>query len=118
MRKGLASTIIISIFVAINLFIFVSIFMNVNLSDVWSNTDAGSLDNMGEMAIVAVLIMGAMVTFLYGWLLAIALTHVICLIFTLKNRKSPNRVIRILNVILDACNIFLIIGPVAKVFLF
>ena len=57
-----------------------------------------------------------MLTFI-GWAALIALTHAICLIFTIRNRKSPIKAIRIINLVLDAANIFLIIAPIVRIIL-
>ena len=113
-RKGITSTVIISILVLINLFVFFAMLFPGNVEDMFANADA-DLSEMGELSLLYVAIMGSIVLFFYGWMLAISLTHTICLIFTIRNRKSPLGVIRIINVILDICNIALIVTPILKI---
>jgi hypothetical protein len=48
------------------------------------------------------------------WALSIAITHTVCIIFTVKNRKSPLKAVRIINLALDVANVFLIAAPIAK----
>ena len=115
MKKGLTSTILISILVVINLFLFFSIFINVDPSDLQVN---GSSEEMGEMVMLEMLVVGGVLAVIYGWMLLIALTHAICLIFTIRNRHADAKAIRCINVVLDVCNALLIVGPILKIWVF
>ena len=114
-RKGLTSTIIISIFVLINLFIFFTMLIHADPADLSAGVNP---EEMGEMSILAFLIYGYVMVFIWGWMLLIALTHAICLIFTIRNRKADSRTIRIINIVLDVCNVALIITPILKIWVF
>ena len=115
MKKGLTSTILISILVVINLFLFFTMFINVDPSDLQYE---GSSSDLDEMVMLEFLIMGGVLAVIYGWMLLIALTHVICLIFTIRNRRADAKAIRIINLVLDVCNVILILGPILKIWVF
>ena len=115
MKKGLTSTILISILVVINLFLFFTMFINVDPSDLQGSVNT---EEMGEMAMVGLLIVGGVLTVIYGWMLLISLTHIICLIFTIRNRRADAKAIRIINLVLDVCNVILILGPILKIWVF
>ena len=71
-------------------------------------------ENIGMIAMMPLLIIGGMILFFLGWMLAVAITHAILLVFTLKNRNSPLKAVRIINYILDVANILLIVAPTVK----
>jgi hypothetical protein len=114
MKKGILSTIIISITSSINLLTFLFILLPFDTQELIENNQAE--ENM-EFIMVALLgsIVGFAILLIYAWMLAIALIHGICLIFTIKNRKSDTGWIRIYNYVLDAVNVFLILGPIIKI---
>jgi len=111
-KSRITSTVIISVLVLINLFIFTARLLPVDPSDF-----APSLpEHPGEIALLwGGLAVGVAVLVHLGWMVNIAITHAICLIFTVKNRKSPLKAVRIINVILDAANVFLIAAPIIRV---
>ena len=113
MKPRITSTVIISALVLINLFFFVTAIAPVDLA-----TFVGDPlpDNPGEVELLwGGLVVGFVIVFLAGWALSIALTHAICLIFTIKNRRSSLKAIRIINVVLDVANVALIAGPIIKI---
>ncbi len=113
MKTRITSTVIISVFVLINLFVFVNFIAPVDFADLVGsplpeNHDAISL-MWTSMAVGIVIAVFAI------WAGAIVLTHAICLIFSIKNRRSPLKAIRIINIVLDVANLALIIGPIIKI---
>jgi len=113
-RPRIVSTVIISILVLINLFIFTTRLMPLDLqafigSPLPEDPDGITLLWTGLAAGVA------MLTFI-GWAAAIALTHAICLIFTIKNRRSSLKAVRIINLVLDVANVFLIVAPIVRIY--
>ncbi len=120
MKTRITSTVIISIFVLINGFFTLYLLLPIDLNNLISDS-AGSMpevENAGMIMMMPLLLLGAMVVFFFCWMLAISVTHAICLIFTIKNRKSPIKAVRIINYVLDAANIFLIATPIIKFIMF
>lgn len=114
LKKGILSTIIITIISIINLGIFLVVLLPFNAQElVEANQGKEEMEAMALMFLG--IVVGLAILIMYVWIIVIALTHVICLIFTLKNRKSDVRGIRIYNYVLDAVNVFLIIGPIVKI---
>ena len=116
MKTRIPSTVVTSIFVTINGFFMFYLLLPMDLRELAQST-ADSMpneENIGMIAMVPLLIIGAMVVFFLFWMLAIAITHAILLIFTIKNRKSPLKPVRIINYILTAANILLIAAPIVK----
>ena len=111
MKSRIPSTVVISILVLINLyFLCVAILpldIGALISPLPEEHDAITLLWTGIAAGVAILTFEA-------WALSIAITHAICLIFTVKNRKSPFKAVRIINIVLDVANVFLIVAPITK----
>lgn len=114
MKRRIPSTVVIAILVLINLYFLCVALLPLDLNEVVSPLP----ENPGEIVLFwGALAAGvAMLTFI-GWAALIALTHAICLIFTIRNRKSPIKAIRIINLVLDAANIFLIIAPIVRIIL-
>ena len=113
MKPRITSTVIISVLVLINLFFFVAVIAPLDLAGFVGDPVP---ENPGEIELLwGGLIVGAVIAALAGWALAIALTHAICLIFTIKNRRSSLKAIRIINVVLDVANVALIAGPIIKI---
>ena len=71
-------------------------------------------ENAGMIMLMPLLLVGAVIAFFLFWMLAIVITHSILLIFTIKNRKSPLKPVRIINYVLTAANIILIAAPIIK----
>lgn len=115
MKKRIVSTVIISVLVLINLFIFTTRLMPLDLTEFIGSPLPEDPDGITLMwtALAAGV---AMLTFI-GWAASIAITHAICLIFTIKNRKSPLKAVRIINLVLDAANVFLIVAPIVRIIL-
>lgn len=112
-RPRIVSTVIISLLVLINLFIFTTRLMPLDLQAFIGNPLPEDPD--GITLLWTGLAAGvAMLTFI-GWAASIALTHAICLIFTIKNRRSSLKVVRAINIILDIANVFLVVGPIIKI---
>ena len=120
MKTRIPSTVIISIFVLINSFFMFFLLIPIDIRELLQNSGESmpDADNMGMIAMVPLLLIGAVVVFFLFWMLAIALTHAICLIFTIKNRKSPLRSVRVINYILSAANILLVAAPIIKILIY
>ncbi len=120
MKTRIPSTVVASIFVTINGFFMLYLLLPMDFRELVQNS-AQSMpqeENMGMIAMVPLLLIGAMVVFFLFWMLAIAITHAILLIFTIKNRRSPLKPVRIINYILTAANIFLIAAPIIKILIY
>ena len=120
MKTRIPSTIVISIFVLINSFFMFYLLLPMDIRGLLENS-AGSIpndENMGMIAMVPMLLAGAVIVFFLFWMLAIAITHAICLIFTIKNRRSPIKSVRIINVILTVANIALVAAPIVKILIY
>jgi hypothetical protein len=113
MKPRITSTVIISVLVLINLFFFLSVIAPLNLADVVGDPLP---EKPGEVALIwGGLAVGVAIAAFAGWALSIAVTHAICLIFTIKNRHSTLKAVRIINVVLDVANAVLIVGPIIKI---
>ena len=114
MKKRIVSTVIIGILVLINLFFLCFLLLPLDLANLMPTLP----ENPGEVVLLwGALAAGvAMLTFI-GWAASIAITHAICLIFTIKSRKSPLKAVRIINLVLDAANVFLIVAPIVRIIL-
>ena len=115
MKSRIPSTVIISVIVLMNFF-FLDLITPLDIGTL-TEPSLDSIANMGMFSMVGLLIVSGMVLFFIGWLLAISLTHAICLIFTIKNRKSPLKAVRIINYVLDVANVLLIVLPLINLFL-
>ena len=116
MKTRIPSTVVTSIFVFINFIVTVYILLPMDFASLISES-SGALqgsENMGMIAMMPLLLVGGMILFFLGWMLAVAITHAILLVFTVKNRKSSLKTVRIINCALDAANIFLIVAPIVK----
>lgn len=120
MKTRIPSTVIISIFVLINSFFMFFLLIPMDIRELLQSSEESmpDADNMGMIAMVPLLLIGAVVVFFLFWMLAIALTHAICLIFTIKNRRSPLRSVRVINYILTAANILLVAAPIIKILIY
>ena len=120
MKTRIPSTIVTAIFVQINSFFMFFLLLPMDLRELLESSAESmpDTDNMGMIAMVPLLLMGAVIVFFLFWMLAIAITHAILLIFTIKNRKSPLKPVRIINYILTAANIILIAAPLLKILLY
>ena len=113
MKPRIASTVIISVLVLINLFFFVTAIAPVDLATFIGDPLP---DNPGEIELLwGGLAVGIVIVLIAAWALSIALTHAICLIFTIKNRNSSLKAVRIINLVLDVANVVLILGPIIKI---
>ena len=116
LKKGILSSIIISIISVINLVSFLVILLPFDAEELVENNK--QKEEVEAMALMFLgIVVGAAILLLYVWIIAIALTHIICLIFTIKNRKSDSKGIRLCNYVLDVVNLFLIIAPLVKFFM-
>ena len=120
MKTRIPSTVIISIFVLINSFFMFFLLIPMDIRELLQSSGESmpDADNMGMIAMVPLLLIGAVVVFFLFWMLAIALTHAICLIFTIKNRRSPLRSVRVINYILTSANILLVAAPIIKILIY
>lgn len=113
MKPRITSTVIISALVLINLFIFVNIIAPIDFAELVGYPMPEKHDAVSLMW--TSLAAGIVIAVFAIWTAAIALTHAICLIFTIKNRRSSLKAVRIINIVLDVANVALIIGPIIKI---
>ena len=108
-NKRIVSTVLISLLVLINLYIVFFFFCRNTLSDFFE----GKINTSENGAIVAfvVIALGVVFVIIFLWHILIIIVHSICLIFSIKNRKSSLKSIRIINYVLDVLNVVLIITP-------
>ena len=120
MKTRIPSTVVISIFVLINSFFMFYLLLPMDIRELLQNTGEAMPDteNMGMIGMLPLLLVGAVIVFFLFWMLAIAITHAICLIFTIKNRRSPIKSVRIINVILTVANIALVAAPIVKILIY
>jgi len=114
LKKGMISTIIISILSLINGAILIFLLLPF---DAQAFIESNRMEEDADIMVLAVagIIAGYVIVIMYAWMLLIAIVHGICLIFTIKNRKAGNKKIRIYNYVLDVVNVFLIVGPLIKI---
>ena len=111
MKTRIPSTVIIAVLVLINMFFMTALLgTDLNFSGVEPQPD-----DAGISLLWGGMVVGVVLVFLHGWAIAIALTHAICLIVTVRNRKSPLLTVRIINLVLDAANVFLIVAPIVQI---
>lgn len=119
MKKRITSTVILSIIIIICLVAFIAL-LPVNIQDVLNSANDGSGDASEQvakgfaLAFVAIILV---VIILPVYILEI-LINGICLIFTIKNRKSPIKAVRIINYVLDGLCASMIIGSGIKLLIF
>lgn len=121
-KKRIVSTIILSVILTI-LLIFVIPNLTLNLHKSFENIKSdASLGEYGPMAILVVAVgaIGMIFAIAIFCILfaAAAITSGVCLIFTVRNRKSCLKPIRIINYVLDGGFAFVIIASVTKIILF
>ncbi len=121
-KKRITSTIILSIILTI-LLIFVLPNLTLNLHESFENIKSNaSMGEYGPMAILVVAVGAIGMVFaiaIYCILFAaVAITSGVCLIFTIRNRKSCLKPIRIINYVLDGGFSFVIVASVIKIILF
>ena len=116
MKTRIPSTVVTSIFVLINGFFMFFLLLPMDFNELLKSSAESmpNAENIGMIAMMPLLLIGAMIVFFIIWMLAIAITHAILLVFTVKNRKSPLKPVRIINYILIAANIALIAAPIIK----
>ena len=116
MKTRIPSTVVSSAFVIINGFFMFFLLLPMDFSELLKSSAESmpSTENIGMIAMMPLLLVGAMIAFFIFWMLAIAITHAILLVFTIKNRKSPLKPVRIINCILSVANIALITAPIIK----
>lgn len=114
MKKGIISSVIISIISVINLFVFLFLLLPF---DAQAFIESNQMEEEADIAVLAItgIIAGYVIVIMYAWMLLIAVIHGICLIFTVKNRKAVNKWIRIYNYVLNVVNVFLVEGPLVKI---
>ena len=116
MKTRIPSTIVSSIFITINGFFMFYLLLPMDFRELLENSAQSMPDteNAGMIMLMPLLLVGAVIAFFLFWMLAIVITHSILLIFTIKNRKSPLKPVRIINYVLTAANIILIAAPIIK----
>ena len=120
MKTRIPSTIVNSVFVLINGFFMFFLLIPMDYRDLIQNS-AESIpqeENMGMLAMVPLLLVGAIVVALIFWMLAIAIMHAIWLIFSIRNRKSPIKAVRVISYVLDASNAILVLAPIIKIIVY
>ncbi len=121
-KKRIVSTVILSIILTI-LLIFVLPNLTLNLHESFENMKSDtSIEEYGPMAVLVVAIAAIGMVFaiaIYCILFAAAaIASGVCLIFTIRNRKSCLKPIRIINYVLDGGFAFVIVASVTKIILF
>ena len=115
-KKRIPSTIIISILVLINLYVVIVGFIPLEIKELLSG--GTGLEEPDEITLIwGAMAVGIVLLAFVGWAVLIAVTHAFCLAFTIRNRKSSLISVRIINLVLDVANAFLIIAPVVKIFI-
>ena len=120
MKTRIPSTIVNSVFVLINGFFMFFLLIPMDYREIIQNS-AESIpqeENMGMLAMVPLLLVGAIVVALIFWMLAIAIMHAIWLIFSIRNRKSPIKAVRVISYVLDASNAILVLAPIIKIIVY
>lgn len=125
--KGLTSTIVIGILILISVAFIVRLVpynmkeMSVLYKESLQNSDI-TIENTGAFIILfnGLAAVGAIAIVLAGYIPAIFCTVVssISLVFSINNRKSDNKAIRIINLIFDILLILIIIVSIIKIILF
>lgn len=121
-KKRIVSTVILSITLSI-LLIFVLNNLTLDLHKAFENMQSdASIEEYGEMSMLVVAIGGlgmivASIVFLTLFINA-TISAGICLIFSIRNRKSCLKPIRIINYVLDGGFVFVIGASVIKIILF
>ena len=116
MKTRIPSTIVASIFVAINGFFMFFLLLPMDFNELLKSSAESmpNTENIGMIAMMPLLLVGAMIAFFIFWMISIAITHAILLVFTIKNLKSHLKPVRIINCILSVANIALITAPIFK----
>ena len=114
MKKGLLSSIIISIVSGINIFVTITLLLPFDAQALLDNSRVEDNGNFMYLALAGA-IAGMAILMIYLWMLLVAITHGICLIFTVKNCKSEARTIRVWNYVLTGLNALLIGGALGKI---
>lgn len=116
MKKGLLSSIIISIVSGINLFALCYMLLPFNAPEFLGTMSEGYEGAGGLMILFTAAFIGmGFIVMIYLWMLLVAITHGGCLIFTVKNCKSEARAIRVWNYVLTGLNALLIGGALGKI---
>ena len=119
MKKGMISSVIISVISVVNLwaFLFQLLPLDAQVQEMMDIYQRPEDAEYGVLLFTGLAAASVMVV-AYIWLSYIAVIHMVCLIFTIKNRKVEDKKIRIYNYILDAVNVFLILGPLVKLLVY
>ena len=121
-KKRIVSTVILSVILTI-LLLFVIPNLTLNLHAAFENIQSDvSVEKYGPMAMLVVAIGALGMLFaiaVYCILFAIAANAAgVCLIFSIKNRKSSLLPVRIINYVLDGGFTFVILASITKIILF
>ena len=114
-KKRIPSTVIVSILVLIHLYVVIVGFLPLDLDTLLSGTGQIPENTDGMVLMLGVIVVGVALLAFVGWAVFIAATHALCLIVTIRNRKSPLKSIRIINLVLDVANAFLIVATIVKI---
>ena len=114
MKKGLVSSIIISIATGINILVSIIVLLPFDAQGFIEKSRVEDTDNLAYLALAGA-IAGMVILIIYVWMLLVAITHGVCLIFTIKNFKSNQKAIRIWNYALTGLNVLMIISMVGKI---
>ena len=116
MKKRITSTVILSILLAISLVAFI-IILPVDYRNLTTTDDPEQDKDVGE-AIGEAIGLGFAAVFIIiivlGVMAVLVVVDSICLIFTILNRKSPLKSVRITNYVLDGVAATIIIGCIIK----
>ena len=115
MRKGLVSTIIISVLCTFNLFFTCFLHLPFHIDEFIGNNQVNIEESNFYAAMLVAGIAGMLILMVYAWMLLIIVIHSVCVIFTIRNRKASLKWVRIYNYVLDVVNGFLITAPLVKI---
>ncbi len=122
-KKRITSTIILSIILSILLVVVLSFLpLNFHQSHEDLQFPDASFEKYGEMSMILILVIAmmfiGMTVLFFAIFINAAIAAGICLIFSIKNRKSTLKAIRIINYVLDGGFAFVIVASVIKIILF
>lgn len=114
-EKRIMSTVVISLLVLSSLF-WIFQLLPVSREEMLGGFQLGEEPDAVELMWGSIVAGIVMLTF-HFLAMAVLVTHSICLIFTVKNRRSCLKSVRAVNYVLDGLNAFLIVTALSKLIL-
>lgn len=111
MKKRIASTIMISILTVINMIItisYISLDMSAERLEILES-------NEGYGAALAMIAFAYASMMIFSWFIFIALSHTLCIPFSIRNLNSPVLAVRIINIVLIVAGAFLVVASLIKI---